>query len=393
MPDEHDTDNIHEFDKEPSGAEQTHDSPDEQVDEPQSESVATAATPAVENPSAPVTQEPVLKSIPSNTPGVLILQWLTYAFWGWTLVALYWLVSVTVGYLVALNSDNSSGEESADLSSMLAYPLAAVLVLFVIAMVCDIFYRRLEPVRKTGAAMVIMIIHVVIFALAGIGSLIVGVFALVSMLISTDTNEFATSSMITAGIMTVAYGATFLRTLRPARLNKVAVSYWVFMIILTVVTLGVSIFGPLAHAQLTKNDRLIEEGLGGVAGAVANYTQENNQLPSSLAQVKVSSYQTGASQLIKKDLVQYTPKERLDTVSPSHRGASGTGFDINKPSDSNSVYHYVLCVTYKAAKHSRYTNASPLNRGQRYRISPDTSSHEVGKVCYDLQTEYIYTAY
>jgi hypothetical protein len=393
MTDEPDTSDLHNLDKEPSTAEYSH-NPSEGVT---TESVVHQTPTVTESVSTPIAATEPVKAAPVNTPGVLILQWLTYAFWGWTLVALYWLVSATVGYLVNLNSDNSSSSSDSyyDISSLLAYPLAAVIVLFIISLVCDIFYRRSEPLHKTGAAMVIMVIHVVIFALAGIGSLIVGVFALVNMLISTDANEVAVTTMITAGIMTVAYGVTLLRTFRPSRLDKIAVVYWLFMGALTIAAVAASALGPIAHAQLTKNDRRIESGLDGVASAVADYTKDHQKLPSSLTDVKVDSYQTDSSQLIKDGVVEYTAKERVDSASANKSDPTTEGASMMTPSYAadDPVYHYELCVNYKVAKNSTYSDINSSSRDQRYPTNPKTSSHPAGKVCYDLQTDYIYSAY
>ena len=99
---------------------------------------------------------PAQKVTSPNTAGVLVLQWLTYAFWGWTLVALYWLTSLCVQYFIS-DSSQADSYSSTYSNDMLAYSLAAVVVLFIISIICDFVYSKFEPQHKSGAAMVIMI--------------------------------------------------------------------------------------------------------------------------------------------------------------------------------------------------------------------------------------------
>src|SRR5690606_24348193 len=122
----------------------------------------------------PVTSE----KQPHNTPGIIILQWLTYAFWGWLIVGLIWLIA-----LVFMNALTDSAE---DVLGMLPYAIAGTTVVLPIALTWDLFYRKHEPKKKTGGASVIMILPAVIFALPGIGALILAVFMLVNMLLTSS---------------------------------------------------------------------------------------------------------------------------------------------------------------------------------------------------------------
>src|SRR5680860_463031 len=101
-----------------------------------------------------------------NTPGIIVLQWLTYAFWGLTVFATSLLSASVIAYFITPTNNN-------DFS---AYATAAVLVLLPISVICDIFYSKQEPEHKTGASSIIMIIHAVFFALFSIGALIAIVF-------------------------------------------------------------------------------------------------------------------------------------------------------------------------------------------------------------------------
>lgn len=336
-----------------------------------------------------------------NTQGLVILQWLTYAFWGWTLVALYWLTAVGVQYFVQKSA--SSGYYDTSSSDMLAYPMAAVLVLFTISIICDVIYSRFEPTRKTGVAMVIMVIHAVIFALCSIGSLIVAVFAVVNMLIS-GSSEGATVTLITAGIMTLLYAVTLLRTLRPAGIVHLRKIYWTGMLIAVLVISSLGIFGPIAYAQRTKNDRLVRSGLSNIASAVNEYAQEKKKLPASLDEPALAQYFSSYSaedveRIIDAELVTYVPKEQLNTTksTPANElqrileGAAVTSKDSKMSRNQDPVFHYQLCAIYdeKSDNRDRYGIRDIPTDGE-YPVYPDTDYHEAGKVCYDLQTDYLY---
>jgi len=328
----------------------------------------------------------------SNTPGALVLQWLTYAFWGWTVLALAWLTAVSVGHFIDKPSTDYSGV------SNIAYSLAAVVVLFVIALICDVLYSRREPLHKTGAATVIMIIHAVLFALFGIGALIVAVFAVVSMLIG-DSGDYDGSGsrltvLITGLLIAIVYAGTLLRTLRPLKLKYSALMYWVFMALVTggVVVLGV--VGPIVYAAQTSDDRLIERGLPSVSQAISEYAEEKQALPKSLDDIK-GEVKGDAATLLNRNMVEYKPGETK--TEPEIRAQDlGTQTNDNQtsiapiapPDYKGKWFTYELCVTYKAEKD--VDAVKPLYLEADYRsVSPNTYAHDAGRVCYKLQTNYI----
>ena len=67
---------------------------------------------------------------PKPMAGNIILQWLTYAFWGWALLGINWLIFIVVFSLLAHQ----------DQTEVIPYAIAAVLVLLPISVVCDFFY-------------------------------------------------------------------------------------------------------------------------------------------------------------------------------------------------------------------------------------------------------------
>lgn len=324
-------------------------------------------------------------TVAHNSPGVLVLQWLTYALWGWTILALAWLTAISVGFFL-----NPSSTERYQ-SEMVAYSLAAVIVLFAISLICDVFYSRRETLQKSGAAMVIMIIHAVIFALFGIGSLIVAVFAIVRLLIG-DSNgssygdSGALTTLITGSVIAVVYGATLLRTVRPFKLKRSGLVYWIFMGVITVSITTLAIAGPTWNARLTRDDRLIERALPQLSETIRNHTAKSDALPNTLADVREEAPDE-VRQLIDRNLVEYKPGKKIDTpeqnaedlpiISPASKPIVAPNVD---------AFRYSLCVTYKAKKGS---DTYPARDMELYnQTSPETYYHDAGRVCYDLVTNY-----
>ncbi|MES2876244.1 MAG: DUF2304 domain-containing protein [Patescibacteria group bacterium] len=356
-----------------------------------------AATPAIEQPAAvpvtPVASAPVApvaaSELPHAGPGLMVLQWLTYAFWGWTVLSLSGLVLLVVNQLMTkIGSDGAS--MGYWFGGGIAYLLAAVLVLFVIALICDIFYSRAEKKHaRSSGTNVIMIIHAVIFALFGIGALIMSVFGVVSLMIADTTDAASTISTIISGaIIFVLYGLTLLRTLRPSFVKGVVPMYWGAMTLAIIVSVILGVVGPAATARLQSQDLAVEQGLPGVARAINDYTDENSKLPATLSDLDSSlsdsGYNEEANELIEKDSVRYTPGERIvgteQNVAMFSPGSQLGGTVA-------TAYGYTLCVTYKAADDSGVYNSSPYTpEGQKYPTSIETYGHRAGEVCYDLQT-------
>lgn len=341
---------------------------------------ASEETPLLEehNESAPVTDTTVPNGseAPKNNPGILILQWLTYAFWGWTILALAYLSAMSISFFVDSGSNSYSDE-----STVVAYALAANLVLLIISLVCDVFYSKREPQHKTGAAMVIMIIHAVIFALCGIAAVIVAVFALVNMLIN-GTGPGNTTALLTGLVIAATYAATLVRVLRPTKTKKLIPGYWGLMAVIIVGMAALGIVGPAAHERMTRSDRLIESGLGVVSSEINSYTEKNDKLPSSLSDIRSSLYGDGAK-LIDQNLVEYKPGKKIT------RDDGDVVIQVY-PDPRPTAYTYELCVTYKARKGSGEIYYS---RGESQVITPttpETYMHPEGYYCYKLQTQYDY---
>lgn len=349
------------------------------------------ATPAESKPVAK--EEPVIEKGPSivetvaphaNTPGTLILQWLTYAFWGWYALAMIWLVGVVIAWII-----DRSGV-AGDIGGILPYPMAASVILLLIALGVDFFYARIEPVKKKGAASVIMIIHAVIFALCGIGALITAVFAVIYSLLNAGVFGGAEGSkviMLTSFTMMIVYILLTLRTVAGAGRKVFRTVAWVVLSALLVAMAVIGVVGPVSDAIVTKQGRLIENALPSVASNINAYAGTYNRLPISLDEASsTDSYQSEeVKELIGQNLVRYTANTK-PAEKPAEMNTINKSDQLNETNDSRfSTYFYKLCVTYKAEKKPKYNYESSVSSESSSYLS--TSSHGAGEKCYDMKAE------
>ena len=382
----------------------------ETVEEPAKEEAP--ATPVV---AAPVTAQPEAPVVETHKPhgnsgGVLVLQWLSYAFWGWFGLSMAILSGITIGFFL---SGNSASEA---LGEGLAYPLAAVIVMLVISLATDFFYARHEPAVKTGAANVIMLIHVVLYLLVTVGAFVTIVFAFISMLLS-ETSSYGDShtaqkvAMLTAAVVAVTFGGISFRALFGGRKGGVRKLFWLAMSILALVAIVASIAGPAMRISATKDDRLIESALPALASNIQTYARTNDKLPASLNDVQASEYSTVTKEniqtMVSKGLVTYKPNTKpattdQNTVTPLSDTAGTTKAKQNQgvsiaPVDGQKKFYYQLCVVYKEEKNSDYYSryeASDIDMGYED-SSVSTYSHPKGEKCYDLMArgKYVVSAY
>ncbi|HET8884672.1 MAG TPA: hypothetical protein VFM68_04350 [Candidatus Saccharimonadales bacterium] len=308
------------------------------------ESAATPDTQPAATPSS--------AAKPGISPGMLVLQWLTYAFWGWALLALSVLTFVVIYNLI----------NQTDTSETIPYVLAAILVLLPISLICDFFYRKHEVQKKQGAGMVVMVIHAVIFALFAIGALIASIFSLVQLMLNSgDSMNSNIAAICSFLIVAILYGLTFLRTLNPFKPSlKVPFVYSIVMLVVTGVFIILSITGPFAQSLATKQDRLIESNLFYIESGVDEYIDSNKALPDKLSDISINS--SDAAILISDNLVRYEPEQ---------------------PAPTDGALRYQLCVTYTHTSTAPYNSYRSTNGYSEYLSS--VSSHPAGDVCYKLQ--------
>ncbi len=313
---------------------------------------------------APATPQPH----PENSPGVIILQWLTYAFWGWTVLLLGTLVAAVFSYYI----------DKAESGLFSIYALSATLVLLPIALVCDFFYSKKEPLQKKGAAMVVMVIHAVLFAFFAISSIIAIVFSVIQMLTTTGDAKVFQITLFSAIITSVVYFATFIRTLRPQKMLWINKAYAIFMAVVIGVVLVIAIAGPIMGEQRTKNDKLVEQNLDTVVSSINDYARDNDELPESLNDLKLRS--TAAEQLANKNLIQYKPNTKPPTTTNASTRTTTT---------KQTTYYYELCADYTEASDDDKYTASSYNKsedGYYTSVYNLTRNHPAGNVCYKLKT-------
>lgn len=351
--------------------------PEPQEASAQTEEPKSAETPEATKPSEPAV-EPEQKPEPqTSSAGVIVLQWLTYAFWGWLILGLLWLMSVVLVNFILKESVNE----------VVPYAIAASVVLLPLAFVCDLFYRKHEPVKKAGGAMVIMVIHAVLFAVLGIIALIVAVFIGVNALINIgEPLDSQMVGLLTALFAALLYTGAFLRTLNAFKSRKPAVAYGISMIVVTVTLLALTITGPVVASVATRGDRVIEQSLPRVQSSVQEYISTNNKLPASLKDVAIED--KDAKQLVDDNKVEFIAEGKTSNVKLK---SSTTNEESSASISSEVTFRYQLCVDYTAeAGSGSYRGTGYYNEyNDGYNEYISTYSHGAGRTCYKLmQTVY-----
>ncbi len=294
-----------------------------------------------------------------SSPSLIILQWLTYAFWGWTIFFEAMLTSNVLTHYIINSSDNTPS----------IYAIAALLVLLPLSVICNYYYSKQESPKKTGAASVIMIIHSVLFVALSIGALIVIVFSIAQLLLTNTDSLNNQVALYTAIIVAILYSLLFVRVLNPARLaifNKLF-AFIMIAIIAVIITFGV--IGPVNGAIITRDDRLIDNNLSTIQNSISNYVNNQDKLPADLSNIDVSG---DAKMLADSNLVKYIPDSKPATLVS----------DVKE-------YYYQLCVTYKkpsvySSTSKSYTYPTDSSNNGGYLTYTSTYDHPSGYYCYKL---------
>lgn len=258
------------------------------------------------------------------------------------------------------------------------YGIAAVLVLLPISIVCDVFYSKQEPQKKVGAASIVMVIHAVIFALFGIGSVIAIVFSLVSIFTSGADSSAMQVSLYSAMIIAVLYAAVFLRTINPPRLGLFKKFFIIFMSVVVGIIAILGIVGPVANEHATRNDRLITSNISRLKSEIDEYAREKKKLPAELGDLSLDG---DVKSLVDKGLVRYTANTKPAS------GASPTT-SARRSTTTSTTYYYQLCVTYTKASKDRYRSSSSYaNDSDGYTTYISSyGAHDAGEECYKIKT-------
>lgn len=321
-------------------------------------------------------KEPATPTRDPANAGLVVLQWLTYAFWGWTVLALSILTSMVIANFIS----------KADVGGATPYGIAAILVLLPISYVCDVFYSKREPARKSGPETLVMVIHAVLFALFGIGSLIFAVFAIVQLLTSSTDTDSTLTALLSSLIIAAYYGLTFLRTLNPGKFRWIQ-RYYKFIMLITIGIIAVlGIVGPVAKERSLRDDKLIVAELPELHNAIQTYTRDNKKLPDNLRSLDLSN---DTKQLVDRDLVTFKPHDSTtESDDESDRAhITSPGKPTRTESKARVVYRYELCVTYKekAGDYDAYSHSYDYDE-DGYSNYLSTYEHKAGNICYKLKT-------
>ena len=319
------------------------------------------------NQSAPNVQT---QPINSSQPGIIILQWLTYAFWGWTLIALSVLISSVIYNFI----DKNNGGDT------VMYAMAATLVLLPISAVCDYFYSKNEPAKKQGSASLVMIIHAVIFALFGIGAIIVAVFSTVRILTSSSESTASQVALYSSVIVAVLYAAVFLRTLSINKLPWVKRYFTIFMIAVIGIISILGIIGPIANTRKTRDDRLITDNINTITESIGYYADSSNKLPDNLAELSLKG---DSKKLVDKGLIIYTPNTNT-SMGASSLNNSLNNLGVNSYGKETTFY-YTLCANFVQASSNSNSYSAVQSKDSSYSEYISAYDHGAGKECYKIK--------
>jgi hypothetical protein len=266
-----------------------------------------------------------------------------------------------------------------------SYAVAAILVLLPISIVCDVFYSKKEPLKKTGAASIVMVLHAVLFALFGVGSLIIFVFSIVTLLTSSSESKSTQVWIYSTLIITLLYAALLLRTLHPAKYPWIRRYFIIFMVAVVGIMGILGIVGPTAKARATRTDKLIESNIYNLSDNINSYTNKNHRLPNDLTALDLSG---DTKKLVTDKLVDYeaNTKPASSTYNPNGYENDGTTLKVTT---AETTYYYQLCVDYKKSNKDKYSH-SPYtdynNDSEGYTSYLSAYSHDAGRTCYKVKT-------
>lgn len=296
---------------------------------------------------------------PEHSPALeVVLQWLTYVFWFWTLCVISIVLSGALSYFIVDNGNDSQ---------WIAYMLAPLFILMPAAIVTDHYYKKIEPPKKHGFAAVVMVINAVVACIFAVGSLIAAGVAFTSVLIDSGATEGKTVTIIASSVVAVMSLLFFLRIIYISKLNFIHKKFGIIMSGVVVITLILAIAGPLTGEIKRKTDRLIENNYYSIKYGVDNHVRDNKTLPNSLSDV---GYEGDAAAAVATGRITYVKgsEESLNTTSYGQRASKNLKYEI--------------CVDwqYKKGSVSSYDYESDRYYG---------GSHKSGEQCYD-ESAYVY---
>ncbi len=295
----------------------------------------------------------------------IVLQWLVYVFWFWTLADLATVLSGVLIHILIEEARNST---------WIIYAAAPLIVLLPLAIVTDHYYKKAEPKAKHGFAAVVMVVNAVIAALGAVGSVIGIVYALLDLLLS--TRDDMTGNAIAAIVCTITAllsSLFFVRVLYIDKLRLIRSKFNIIVSAVTVIAVLLTLIYPLANELKRKTDRIIEDNYSDILSDIRSYTNDNSKLPESLDKV---TFEAGAKRAIDTGKITYNAisqplvTNRLPSLNPGARYQEGE-------------LKYELCVDWAYERDSGYDDDYLASKGY-YAYE----GHKAGKQCYEESTYY-----
>lgn len=328
----------------------------------------TATTPIINQPTppAPIVSPPT--HVQNTSALNIVLQWLTYVFWFWTLAS---LATVLSGVLIHILINNSKD------SSWIIYAATPLVVLLPLAALTDKYYKKVEPKQKHGFAAVIMVVNAVIAALGAVGSVIGILYAILDLVLSTDGNTTGNAIAAVVCIITASLSALFfVRVLYIDKLRVIRVRFTTIVCGVTLIALILTVLFPLVNEIKRKGDRLVEDNYALITSKIQAYVTENRKVPQSLDDI---TFEDGAKRAIDSGKITYKPLEGTSSSPIPAIGLASSSLDRK--------YSYELCVDWQYESKSEYEDYSYYSSRKNF---SEYYGHKAGKECY---TETPYAPY
>jgi hypothetical protein len=324
------------------------------------------------------------QTVGANTPGTIVLQWLSYAFWGWAVVAIAYLAAVITSYLL-------DGTWVSDSTEPVAYGMAATLVLVPFALVCDWLYSKREQQDKHGIASVVMIIHAVLFTLFAIGALISVAFSVVGLLLTTGDTSGPVIAIVVSAVLAILYIDLVVRIVRPLLIMRLRLVFRISMALVTLTALVWGALGPFAQTVATKDDRAVRDGLQSLNYAINQYASTNNALPTTLTQViqDETSLQGVYPTASADNLTRLVEKGSI-TYKANVKPAEDDTTTDSLAKTTTKTFYYELCGVFTHGLKQRSWDGivypSSPETSEEYSSYIQTGTIDAGTKCYKLST-------
>lgn len=291
----------------------------------------------------------------------VVLQWLTYVFWFWTVIIVSTVLSGSLAHFII----DSNGD-----TNWIIYTLSPLIVLLPVSIICDHYYSKVEPAKKHGFSAVVMVINAVVAGLGAVGSLIVGAITVTSMLLETGSADGKVVTLVSTLVVAIMSTLFFLRIIHVPRLERLRERYPIIMMVIIFATILLAIAGPLREGMKRRTDSMIERNYYTLRNDIDAFARKERRLPETIQVVELSEE---SEEAWKTGRITY---RRISEQTIPELSSTSTTFDT-----STNNLTFELCVNWDFEKSNDYYSSSDE--------SYYGGGHEKGKQCYK-ETSYIY---